>query len=173
MIRGAGGEVEIEGGKLTLEEQIALAEAAEKARLEKEALEKAEALAEWEAYKAEQLVLANTKADSLTASTAPVITTATNAAKTKANWIRTEVANSKNRVNDNILKLKETVDPDERASIEAEVASEMHTLDGWTTPRPVDARRILEVKIRDRKAAGMDVKALEAELAALTGGGKA
>jgi len=31
----------------------------------------------------------------------------------------------------------------------------------------VDARRVLEVKIRDRKAAKMDVKALEAELAAL------
>jgi len=171
MIRG--GEVEIEGGKLTFEEQLALAEAAEKAKQEAEALAQKEAEAAWEAYKAEQLSIANTKADALTASTAPVLTTATNTAKTKANWIRTEVANSKNRVNDNILKLKETVDPDVRASIEAEVTNEMHTLDGWTTPRPVDARRILEVKIRDRRAAKMDVKALEAELAALTGGEKA
>jgi hypothetical protein len=154
MIRG--GEVEIEGGKLTLEEQIALAEAAEKARLEKEALEKAEALAEWEAYKTEQLALASTKADSLTASTAPAITTATNAAKLKANWIRTEVANSKNRVNDNILKLKETVDPDERTKLEAEVTNEMHTLDGWVNARPVDAKRVAEVIARDRKNAGVE-----------------
>ena len=171
MIRG--GEVEIEGGKLTFEEQLALAEAAEKAKQEAEALAQKEAEAAWEAYKAEQLVLANTKADALTASTAPVLTTATNTAKTKANWIRTEVANSKNRINDNILKLKETIEPDERAKIEAEITGETRTMDGWVTPRPVDARRVLEVKIRDRKAAKMDVKALEAELAALTGGEKA
>jgi hypothetical protein len=167
MIRGAGGEVEIEGGKLTFEEQLALAEAAERAKQEADAIAQKEAEDAWNKYKAEQLVLAEAKASALTASTAPILTTATNAAKLKANWIRTEVANSKNRVNDNILKLKATVDPDERTKIEAEVANEMHTLDGWTTPRPVDARRVLEVKIRDRKAAKMDVKALEAELEAM------
>jgi len=51
MIRG--GEVEIEGGKLTLEEQIALAEAAEKARQEAEALAKKEAEDAWNKYKEE------------------------------------------------------------------------------------------------------------------------
>jgi hypothetical protein len=167
MLKGSGGEVEIEGGKLTFEEQIALAEAAEKARLEKEALEKAEALAEWEAYKTEQLALATAKASTLTASTAPVILANVDKAKTKEAWLKTEVSNSKKRAEDAILKLKSTIDPDERTKIEAEVANEMHTLDGWVTPRPVDAKRVLEVKIRDRKAAKMDVKALEAELEAM------
>lgn len=170
MIRGAGGEVEIEGGKLTFEEQLALAEAAEKAKQEAEALAQKEAEEAWNKYKDEQLIIANTKADSLTASTAPVITTATNAAKLKANWVRTEVANSKNRINENILKLKETIDPEERDGIEAEIVNEQRTMDGWVTPRPVDPKRVLEVKIRDRKAAKMDTKALEAELAALQGG---
>jgi len=168
-----GGEVEIEGGKLSLEEQLALAEAAEKAKQEAEALAQKEAEEAWNKYKDEQLVIATAKASSLTASTSTPITTATNAAKTKANWIRTEVANSKNRINDNILKLKETIEPDERAKIEAEITGETRTMDGWVTPRPVDSKRVLEVKIRDRKAAKMDVKALEAELAALTGGEKA
>jgi len=167
MLRGEGGEVEIEGGKLTFEEQIALAEAAEKAKQEAEALAQKEAEAAWEAYKAEQLSIANTKADALTASTAPVILSKVEIAKTKEAWLRAEVSNSKKRAEDNIKKLALTIDPDERASIEAEVTNELKTLDGWVTPRPVDAKRILEVKIRDRKAAGMDVKALELELAAL------
>jgi len=112
-------------------------------------------------------VTAQARATELTASTATLIATCTNMAKSKANWVRTEVANSKKRINDSISRLAVTIDPEERARIEAEVANEMHTLDGWVTPRPVDARRVLEVKIRDRKAAKMDVKALEAELAAL------
>jgi len=162
-----GSEVEIEGGKLTLEEQIALAEAAEKAKQEAEALAQKEAEEAWNKYKDAQLVTAQARATELTASTATLIATCTNMAKSKANWVRTEVANSKKRINDSISRLAVTIDPEERARIEAEVANEMHTLDGWVTPRPVDARRVLEVKIRDRKAAKMDVKALEAELAAL------
>jgi len=172
MIR-AGEPVEIEGGKLTFEEQLALAEAAEKARLEAEEIAKAEALAEWEAYKAEQLALAQAKSAELTASTAPVILAKVEIAKTAQPWLRAEVSNSKKRAEDNIAKLAETIDPEERTKLEEEVANELKTLDGWVTPRPVDARRVLEVKIRDRKAAKMDVKALEAELAALTGGEKA
>jgi len=173
MLRGAGGEVEIEGGKLTFEEQLALAEAAEKAKQEAEALAQKEAEEAWLKYKDEQLTIANTKADALTASTAPVILAEVNKAKAKPAWLRAEVSNSKKRAEDAILKLKETVEPEERTKIEAEVANEMHTLDGWVTPRPVDPVRVLEVKIRDRKAAKMDVKALELELAALTGGEKA
>lgn len=48
-----GSEVEIEGGKLTLEEQIALAEAAEKAKQEAEALAQKEAEEAWNKYKEE------------------------------------------------------------------------------------------------------------------------
>jgi hypothetical protein len=171
MIRG--GEVEIEGGKLTLEEQLALAEAAEKAKQEAEALAQKEAEDAWNAYKDEQLSLATAKAASLTASTAPVILAEVNKAKAKEPWLRAEVSNSKKRIEDNIATLASTIDPDERARQEAEITNELKTLNGWQTPRPVDPKRVLEVKIRDRKAAKMDVKALEAELAALTGGEKA
>ena len=172
MIR-AGEPVEIDGGKLTFEEQLALAEAAEKAKQEAEALAQKEAEDAWNKYKDEQLSLATAKAASLTASTAPVILAEVQKAQSKAAWLRAEVSNSKKRIEDNIATLASTIDPDERASIEGEVANEMRTLDGWQTPRPVDPKRVLEVKIRDRRAAKMDVKALEAELAALTGGEKA
>ena len=165
-----GGAVEIEGGKLTFEEQLALAEAAEKAKQEAEEAERKKAEAEWEKYKEEQLTLASAKASALTASTAPVILSKVNIAKTAQPWLRAEVSNSKKRAEDNIAKLAETIDPEERTKLEEEVANELKTMDGWVTPRPVDARRVLEVKIRDRRAAKMDVKALEAELAALKGG---
>jgi predicted PP-loop superfamily ATPase len=133
-----GGAVEIEGGKLTFEEQLALGEAAEKARLEAEEIAKAEALAEWEAYKAEQLTIASAKASALTASTAPVILSKVNLAKTKEAWLKAEVSNSKKRAEDNIKKLAETIDPDERASIEEAIISELDTLDGWVNVRPRD-----------------------------------
>ena len=48
-----GGAVEIEGGKLSFEEQLALAEAAEKARQEAEALAQKEAEDAWNKYKEE------------------------------------------------------------------------------------------------------------------------
>jgi len=48
-----GGAVEIEGGSLSLEEQLALAEAAEKARQEAEALAQKEAEDAWNKYKEE------------------------------------------------------------------------------------------------------------------------
>jgi len=171
MFKG-GANVEIEGGKLSLEEQLALAEAAERAKQEAEAAEQKEREDAWNAYKAEQLALASAKAATLTASTAPVILAEVNKAKAKPAWLRAEVSNSKKRIEDNIAQLAQTIDPDERARQEAEITNELKTLNGWQTPRPVDPKRVLEVKIRDRKAAKMDVKALEAELAELTGGEK-
>jgi len=67
MFKG-GANVEIEGGKLSLEEQLALAEAAERAKQEAEALAQKEAEEAWNKYKAEQLALATAKASTLTAS---------------------------------------------------------------------------------------------------------
>jgi hypothetical protein len=143
-----GGAVEIEGGKLSFEEQLALAEAAEKARLEAQAAEQKEAEDAWNKYKEEQLVIASAKAASLTASTAPATTAATNAAKLKANWIRTEVANSKGRINENITRLAATIDPDERASMEAEITNELGTLERWVTPQPVNQEALRKANIR-------------------------
>jgi hypothetical protein len=98
---------------------------------------------------------AKVRADALTVSTATLITTCTTMATSKANWIRTEVANSKRRINDSIARLAATIDPAERASIEAEIESEKGTIDGWVVARPVDAKRVAEVIARDRKNAGV------------------
>jgi uncharacterized protein (DUF342 family) len=131
-------------------------EAREAERLEAQRVADAQALAAWTAYKDAELVKAKSKADELTASTSTLVTTCTNMAKSKANWIRSEVAASKQRINDSIARLAETVDPSERERIEAEIESEKNTIDGWVVARPVDAKRVAEVIARDRKNAGVE-----------------
>jgi hypothetical protein len=143
-----GGEVEIEGGKLTFEEQLALAEAAEKARREAEALAQKEAEEAWNKYKAEQLVLAEAKASALTASTAPVILAEVNKAKAKAAWLRAEVSNSKKRAEDNIAKLANTIDPDERVQLDAAITNELKTLQDWQINKPVNLEALRKANIR-------------------------
>lgn len=132
------------------------AEAEEAARLEKQRADDAKALDAWTAFKDAELVKAKKKADDLTASTATLITTCTTMAKTKANWLRSEVANSKQRISDSIARLAETIDPEERARIEAEIESEKNTIDGWVVARPVDSKRVAEVVARDRKNAAVN-----------------
>jgi len=153
MIRG--GEVEIEGGKLTFEEQIALAEAAEKARREAEALAQKEAEEAWNKYKAEQLSIATTKAAALTASTAPVILAEVNKANAKPAWLRAEVSNSKKRIEDNIKLLEGTIEPDERKNIQEAIANELDTLDGWLHIRPKDPTENALRIANFRKTAGV------------------
>lgn len=128
----------------------------ESSRLEAQRLADAQALAAWTAYKDAQLVTAQARATELTTSTATLIATCTNMAKSKANWIRSEVAASKQRINDSISRLAVTIDPEERARIEAEIEAEKNTIDGWVNARPVDAKRVAEVIARDRQNAGVE-----------------
>lgn len=127
----------------------------EASRLEAQRLADAQALAAWTAYKDAQLVIAQARATELTTSTATLIATCTTMAASKADWVRTEVANSKQRINDSISRLAVTIDPEERARIEAEIEAEKNTIDGWVNARPVDAKRVAAVKLRDKLATGI------------------
>lgn len=127
----------------------------DEARIELQKLKDKEALDAWTAFKDAELVKAKKKADDLTASTSTLVSTCTNMAKNKSKWLKAEVANSKQRIADSIARLAETIDPEERMRIEAEIESEKNTIDGWVVARPVDSKRISEVIARDRRNAGV------------------
>lgn len=154
MLRGSGGAVEIEGGSLSLEEQLALGEAAEKAKQEAEDA--------WNEYKDEQLVIANAKASSLTASTAPVISAEVVKAQAKAPWLRAEVSNSKKRIEDNIAQVAQTIDPDERVKLDEAITNELKTLQDWQTAKPVDPVKVRDAHIKTFRSRGKTIKQAEA-----------
>ena len=65
-------------------------------------------------------------------------------------WLRHIVSDSQARIDELHAQLDEETDADRRDELAAQIQAELVSLDGWLTPRPVDADVVAAVIERDR-----------------------